>query len=350
MSRILILATSRKTRGGITSVVKAHETGEQWKKFHCQWIQTHRDGGKIRKVLYFISAFIEYLCFLPFCNIVHIHVGVRASVKRKLIFARLAKLFNKRIIVHFHPASERHLVMPEYKNSFFQLFSLSDLLIVLAPHWIDVINTTFPNNKFHMDYIYNPCPKVNRDFSQKTKSILFAGTLIERKGYQRLLHAFAQIYAEFPEWRLEFAGNGQLEKASVLQRELGIPEAQVKYLGWVSGSKKDAAFHRASIYCLPSDGEGFPMGVLDALAYGDTVVTTPVGGIVDVLVDGINCLIFNHDEVEQLAHCLAKLMRSKELREQLQHEADKLVHNEFNIQNICKKLDIIYSQMQSEKK
>ena len=39
MTKVLIVATSRKTRGGITSVIKAHETGEQWKKFHCLWIQ-----------------------------------------------------------------------------------------------------------------------------------------------------------------------------------------------------------------------------------------------------------------------------------------------------------------------
>ena len=45
--KVLVVATSRKTRGGITSVVKAHETSEQWKKFHCKWIETHRDGNNI---------------------------------------------------------------------------------------------------------------------------------------------------------------------------------------------------------------------------------------------------------------------------------------------------------------
>ena len=39
MTKVLVIATSRKTRGGITSVIKAHETGEQWEKFHCKWIE-----------------------------------------------------------------------------------------------------------------------------------------------------------------------------------------------------------------------------------------------------------------------------------------------------------------------
>lgn len=43
MNKVLIIATSQKTRGGITAVIKAHEVGEQWKKFHCKWIETHID-------------------------------------------------------------------------------------------------------------------------------------------------------------------------------------------------------------------------------------------------------------------------------------------------------------------
>ena len=47
MFKVLVIATSRKTRGGITSVVKAHEKGEQWNDYHCKWIETHIDkNGK----------------------------------------------------------------------------------------------------------------------------------------------------------------------------------------------------------------------------------------------------------------------------------------------------------------
>lgn len=68
--RVLVVATSRKTCGGITSVVKAHETGEQWKKYHCRWIQTHRDGPAWRKLRYLVTALIEYMVLLPWYDIV----------------------------------------------------------------------------------------------------------------------------------------------------------------------------------------------------------------------------------------------------------------------------------------
>ena len=122
MPKVLVVATSRKTKGGITSVVKAHETGEQWKKFHCKWIETHRDGNSVRKLWYLATALIEYICLLPFYDIVHIHVGLRTSVNRKLIFARIALLFRKKIIVHFHPATEKHLFDPMFSGNIKHLF------------------------------------------------------------------------------------------------------------------------------------------------------------------------------------------------------------------------------------
>lgn len=72
MTKVIIVATSRKTRGGITSVVLAHEQGQQWKDFHCKWIETHQDKNKSIKLLFFFKAFFQYLFLFPSYDIVHI--------------------------------------------------------------------------------------------------------------------------------------------------------------------------------------------------------------------------------------------------------------------------------------
>ena len=343
--KVLVVATSRKTRGGITAVVKAHETGAQWKKYHCRWIQTHRDGNLMRKALYFISALVEYLCLLPFYDIVHIHVGLRTSVDRKLIFAKIAKLYTKKIIIHFHPATEKHLFDEQFRYKIKELFSCADLLLVLAPQWIRWINQAYPESHFKMQVLYNPCPIVVRDYEKKQNNILFAGTLSERKGYNRLLEAFAKIAAQYRDWKIVFAGNGQIDAAKELQHSLSIPEGQVQYLGWVVGAEKERAFQEASIYCLPSWGEGFPMGVLDAWAYGIPVVTTPVGGIPDIITNGENGFVYEVNDIDKLAEYLVLLMNSRELRDKIVEQADKLVTGEFNIKNITGQLDKIYSTL-----
>ena len=66
MSKVLIVATSCKTRGGITSVIKAHKAGEQWKKFHCKWIETHIDKNSIYKLWYFIKGYAVFCAFYHF--------------------------------------------------------------------------------------------------------------------------------------------------------------------------------------------------------------------------------------------------------------------------------------------
>lgn len=344
MTKVLVVATSRKTRGGITSVVKAHETGEQWLKYHCRWIETHRDGAAWRKIWYFTTAIIEYIVLLPFYDIVHIHVGLRTSVDRKLIFAKLAKLAGKKIIIHFHPATEKHLFDSKFSIKIHHLFEYADKLIVLSPQWIKWINAAYPHNKFDMQVIYNPCPIVNREASHE-EYILYAGTLSERKGYNRLLTAFSMIAKDYPNWKIKFAGNGAIEEAKKLQKELGIAQNQVEYLGWVSGKEKDETFQKASIYCLPSWGEGFPMGVLDALAYGIPVITTPVGGMEQVLHHGKDCLIFDTYNIDALANALKQMMGDESLRTDIVHEADKLVNTCFNIQFINTEIGEIYREI-----
>ena len=102
MTKILVVATSRKTRGGITSVIKALESDEHWKKFHCHWVETHRDGPTWRKIWYFATGMMDFLIRLPFYDIVHIPTADYGTEKRKRIFARLTKLFSKKLIVHLH--------------------------------------------------------------------------------------------------------------------------------------------------------------------------------------------------------------------------------------------------------
>ena len=61
MTKVLVVATSRKTHGGISSVIKVYRASALWKKFHCMWIETHRNGGMLCKLAYFIWGLIEYV-------------------------------------------------------------------------------------------------------------------------------------------------------------------------------------------------------------------------------------------------------------------------------------------------
>lgn len=343
VSRVLVVATSRKTRGGITSVVKAHETGEQWKKYHCRWIQTHRDGSAWRKLLYLFTALLEYLVLLPWYDIVHIHVATTQSARRKKIFFELAKIMHKKTIFHFHPSNEKFLYESANKSLYRNLFSRADLVLVLSEQWRRWIKEALGLTE-HIEVLYNPCPIVERKPELKQNEILFAGTVIPRKGYADLIRGFAKIASKHPDWKVVIAGNGEIDKAKAIAKECGI-ENQVVFLGWVNGHAKDLAFQRASIYCLASDGEGFPMGVLDAWAYGIPCVVTPVGGLPDIVIDGENALVFPVGDVDILARQLERMISDNGLRNRIAQASLELAHTTFNVKNLNHALEGIYSKL-----
>lgn len=343
MTKVLVVATSHKTRGGITSVLKAHKTGEQWKKYHCRWIETHRDGNAVRKLWYLFTALIEYIILLPFYDIVHIHVATTQSAKRKMLFLYPAKWLNKKVIFHFHPSNENFLFEPYNQKLYRKLFLKADLIFVLSEQWKRWIKEALDITQ-NVEVLYNPCPNVNRRDDIREHNILFAGTIIPRKGYMYLIQAFAKIADKHKDWTVVFAGNGEIEKAKDAAKKLNV-NRQIKFLGWVSGQEKEHAFQTASIYCLASGGEGFPMGVLDAWAYGIPCVVTPVGGIPDIVSDGKNGLIFPVGDIDALSKKLEMLISNEELRKNIVHETDKYVNGIFNVKTINRELDRIYSEL-----
>lgn len=343
MKKVLIIATSRKTRGGITSVIKAHETGEQWKKYHCRWIQTHRDGNPIRKLWYLTTALLEYLVLLPFYDIVHIHLTAGNSVKRKRIFFDLAKCFRKKTIIHFHPSGEQIFESKLNCKHLQSIFNEANLVLVLSPHWKKLLEQRL-HITTDIQILFNPCPQVVRRSDLRKEQILFAGTIIKRKGYDTLLQGFAKIAPKHPKWEIVFAGNGEIDCAKEIAKKNHI-ENQVFFLGWVNGKEKEKAFQQASIYCLASYGEGFPMGVLDAWAYGIPCIVTPVGGLPDIVIEGKNALTFNPGDTEALAKQLEKMITNNKLREEIGKESLKLTQTTFNIDTINEQLDKIYSML-----
>lgn len=351
MTKVLVVATSRKTRGGITSVINAHKQGNQWSKFHCKWIDTHRDGPVWRKILYFFYGFSEFCVLLPFYDIVHMHVSFAGSLRRKCWILRIAKIFGKKTIVHFHPPTPDVLTMPGHTAKYQYLFCNTDKVLVLSKMWINYIRNHIGYIGNNIEVLYNPCPTVSGNHYHRVDSdeknrkyVLFAGTLIVRKGYKCLLRAFARIAHDFPDWRVVLAGVDEEHEAENLIKELGITR-QVVLAGWCNKERMQELYRNAGIYCLASSGEGFPMVVLEAWAYGVPVVCTPVGGLPDILEEGVNALSFEFDDDETLSKQLRRMINDTGLRERLSAEGLRLAKDVFNINVINKKLGEIYQSL-----
>lgn len=223
------------------------------------------------------------------------------------------------------------------------MFGMADRIIALSKYWKKEI-AELTGHADKISVLYNPCPKVNRQDVQKKKRILFAGTINKRKGYHILIEAFAKIAEQYPEWKIQFAGNGEITEAQNLAKKLGILH-QVQFLDWVRGDEKDFIFNSAEIFCLPSFAEGFPMAVLDAWAYGLPVICTPVGGLPEIVEDGKNAIVFPSGNSEILGNKLSQLISDDDLRKAIAKQSSILSETRFKQETINHELTDIYSKL-----
>lgn len=87
------------------------------------------------------------------------------------------------------------------------------------------------------------------------------------------------------------------------------------------------------------------MAVLDAWAYGLPVITTPVGGIPDIAIDGENMLLFNAGDIDKLAENMQRLIDDNELRNKIIKESVNLANTTFNIDTINNQIGSLYQEM-----
>lgn len=346
MSRVLIVATSKYTRGGITAVIKAQQNGDQWKRFHCKWLGYHVDRAQWLKMLYYALACLHYCLILPFYQVVHYQFSLQTDAKRTYIFFKIAKALGKKTIIHLHCGDQ----LPEIWSPMYEeLFTRSDLALVLSPTIKRKVEEYIGTSHL-VEVMYNPCPTIHKvtPFEKREKEILFAGTLNSNKGYVDLIGGFAKIASKHPDWNVIFAGNGEMEKAQSLAKQLGV-ENQCQFLGWVNGEQKDAAFRRASVLCLASYAEGFPMAVLDAWAYGLPVVSTPAGGLIDIIEEEKTGLLFTAGDTDAMAEKLDKIISNTKLRKEIAANSSMLAHTKFNIDNLNKQLGDFYAKVLKQK-
>ena len=339
MKKVLVVATSSKSRGGIATVVGALRETYMWKEHRCCWIATHIDSNKLHKVIKLVFGLLKYMALLPWYDIVHIHLSTSVSARRKYLFYKLAQLCRKKVVIHLHCGSQLSDI---WNSKYEDMFRNSNMCVVLSNSIRDMV-VARTNKSDNIRVVYNPSPSgvVVPKSEERNKEILFAATLYREKGYLDLIEAFAKISVKYPDWKLVLAGNGSQETGIGKAEQLRVGN-RVEFLGWVKGADKDRAFRSASIFCLPSYAEGFPMAVLDAWAYGLPVVTTPVGGVPDIVVNGKNGLLFTPGNVNELAEKLALLIEDENLRNKISKESLCLVDTTFNSDTIANQLASIY--------
>jgi glycosyltransferase involved in cell wall biosynthesis len=148
--------------------------------------------------------------------------------------------------------------------------------------------------------------------------VVYAGRLAPEKCVDDLLRAVARV----PGVALTVVGDGPRRPAlEALARTLGIDD-RVSWLGYLPwGPELLAALRRNAVLCLPSATEGLGLVMVEAMSQGLPVVGTRVGGIPELVEDGVNGLLVDVHRPDQLAGALLRLRADPDLRLRMAHAA-----------------------------
>jgi len=138
--------------------------------------------------------------------------------------------------------------------------------------------------------------------------LLFVGRLERAKGTELLIAAFAKLASNRESLMLALIGDGSQRSAMREQaREAGL-DARLLFPGWVDHDALPAWLRAADVLLLPSDYEGLPTAVIEALACAVPVVATAVGGLPGLIREGENGLLLRERTSDALAAATAKAL------------------------------------------
>ena len=317
-------------------------------------LDTRGDKNAAFSMLVLFSALVKVAAgrFNGSLKGVHVNMAERLSLFRKGTLIAFCKLLGVPVVLHLHAAQLHHFyrALPAPIKAITRwFFSISSHCIVLgeAAKSFVVNELKVPAEK--VSIVINGVPRANVARRQRSPSepfrVLFLGNLSERKGVSDLLNAFSKIKGEahLPASNLYLAGGGDIDKYTLLAKELGIAQ-RVHFEGWCNQDKASLLLASADVLVLPSYDEGLPLVILEALSQGVAVICTPVGEIPSVLTHSKNALFVQPGDIAGLATTLADLINDDDLRNSLEVNGREIYEQKFSIKKFFNDITVIHQQ------
>ncbi|QKJ29929.1 glycosyltransferase family 4 protein [Mucilaginibacter mali] len=173
--------------------------------------------------------------------------------------------------------------------------------------------------------------------------VIFTGTLVQKKGIYQLAKAWNMVNRQVPGARLLVLGKGNCQKVMNLLN----PDAQttVSFMGHVAAGELYRYLSSSAIAVFPSYAEAFALAPLEAMACGIAVINSNRTSGPELIDNGIDGLLIDPDDIDQLASAILHLLNNVEIREQIAKAGNKKVGEVFDIANIAQQNTDFYNRV-----
>jgi glycosyltransferase involved in cell wall biosynthesis len=178
-------------------------------------------------------------------------------------------------------------------------------------------------------------------------TVLDVGRLVPEKGHAVLVEAVARVVRAGADVRLVVAGDGPEREALAADAARAGLGDRATFLGAVGQDRMAALYGTADVFCLPSFAEGVPVVLMEAMATGMPVVTTPIAGIPELVRDGEEGLLVPPGRADLLADAIAGLAVDAGRRAALGRRGRARVEAEFDVGREARRLARLFAAVRA---
>jgi glycosyltransferase involved in cell wall biosynthesis len=348
---VIMVGTDLDGMGGVRAVVRGYLDGGLFERYDCVYVASHRAGNPLLKITTALKAWVQVAVLLRKLDapLVHVQTASRGSFWRKFVVCLLARAARRPYIVHLHGGGFTRFYENESSSLGRRLIRSTlghaALVIALSEEWRERVLRICPTAK--VEVLHNAVAIPDRARVRRLEAheptLLFLGHLLRDKGVYDLVRAFGLVAPRFPGLKLVLGGVGNLDEVRQLAAQLEIQE-RVSCPGWLDPERKTAALASSTIFILPSYAEGMPMALLEAMSWEMPVIVTPVGGVPQVVENGVNGLLVAPGDIDGLGAAIRRLLEDPALRERLGAAARATVETGFSLNEALAKLSGIYDR------
>jgi glycosyltransferase involved in cell wall biosynthesis len=181
-------------------------------------------------------------------------------------------------------------------------------------------------------------------FGEKITRVIYMGRIVREKGLFEAVDAIGALWQqrEFSGIELLIAGSGAADsELAHYIRKRGL-EKRIKLVGPVFGLEKIKFLKHGDVFLFPSYHEDLPYAILESMAAGSPVLATRVGGIPDVLTDGIHGVLVDPKNVDQIVDALRTMNQNCGLRMAMSRNCVINIEERYSLEGLARNLDTLY--------
>lgn len=286
------------------------------------------------------------------------NIVIFQSLNEKIFATSIAQFLGYKVFWVEHLSIRPWLVKSFFKKAYIKKSKKVNKIIVISevikkelisdlgidPNKIDIVYSGVDLDEFHiLDQKNIENEKKKYGFFRGSRIIGYTGRLHEEKGLNILIDAFYQLSRRFDHLYLLFVGDGPERKkleAQVLR--LGL-EKKVLFLGYKDNIP--LFLNLIDIFVLPSVvRESFGISLIESMACGKVVIASNLGGIPEIIKDGVDGFLFTPGNEKELSDRLSRVLSDDKLTKDIELRAFKKVKEKFSIGVMINKLTEIFSK------